>query len=225
MVFLKIWTWGRKTKRLLNFDANDDSILLDGVITKASSNMKIKGEITVLQSDGSLIDEIDMLIHFQNEPFIILQQNEEWHERANLCPIIVPSGTANLESSETVDGAESNSPNSSKSSEAVNDDVKNEENQPNVSRESASNLEESDSNETDSQKIDAVQETLKKRRIEHWDEFEIAWEPFTPKIMAKLEAGVRTTELIKYCVHTVVNDLRYFNHTIPIAVRRQVAKK
>ncbi|KAJ8677521.1 hypothetical protein QAD02_013308 [Eretmocerus hayati] len=225
MVFLKIWTWDRQIKRLLDFNANDSSISLDDVITKASSKLEIKGELIVLESDGSLIDAIDMLKHFQNEPFIILQRNREWQEQAILSPLVVPWVTQNPENSEIIDGAVSNSLDSSKSSEVATDVVENQENQSMESLESETNSEQSDPNEKVPPKNDAVQETLKKRRIKHWDEFEIAWECFSPKMLAELEAGARTPELIKYCVHTVVNDMKYFSHTLPIAVRRRVAKK
>lgn len=103
MIF-KIWNQTRTKKHFISVDDTED--LYEQVVLKgkhpvlfifnnlfnvaqmkfsASSKLDINGSSLVVESDGTVVDETDVLRSIKNEVLILLQPNEEWIPSSQIC--------------------------------------------------------------------------------------------------------------------------------------------
>ncbi|CAG9818630.1 unnamed protein product [Phaedon cochleariae] len=73
----KIWNSTRHKKTIVTMRESEENLLLR-LITKASEKLKILGTELVLESDGTKIDEDEVLKLIKYEILILLQPGEEW---------------------------------------------------------------------------------------------------------------------------------------------------
>lgn len=72
----KIWSADRQKKTAVVSPMCDNLLL--SVIATASAKLDINGSILVLESDGTVIDEDEVLTSFEKEIFLLLECNEIW---------------------------------------------------------------------------------------------------------------------------------------------------
>ncbi|CAH0564390.1 unnamed protein product [Brassicogethes aeneus] len=104
----KVWSCDRKFKSLFKVAEPD---ILCQLILKVNEKFQINGSSLVLNKDGTVIDDEDILIEMKNETLLLLTQNEKW------TPEIGCSSSNTLPSTETL--------NSSKILEWLDDSSKN----------------------------------------------------------------------------------------------------
>ncbi|KAJ8684811.1 hypothetical protein QAD02_020604 [Eretmocerus hayati] len=187
----------RRTIEIVNF--NDSSVA--DVLDKASDILGITGVSIVLESDGTVIDNVRALQDFQTEKLIILEQNESYRERNIESPTTHSQSELPLQD-KNQNTARDTSKNSSDTSNDTPSDDLDRENRPNTDRASTPPAQEGQDPALKSP--DLIGKTLQKRKIECWDEFKIPWESFSTEDLVKLQKGVRgDKELVNNCVRRV----------------------
>ncbi|XP_044760223.1 uncharacterized protein LOC123317679 [Coccinella septempunctata] len=78
----KVWTVDRIHKTMVLIHEKDG--VLEKLITKASQKLHIEGDQLVLESDGTPLDEDEIVIHLSKETFILLQKGEKWVSQYNV---------------------------------------------------------------------------------------------------------------------------------------------
>lgn len=71
---LKVCFSSRKRKAAVFF--NEDSSI-DNFMEKVNAKLRIKGKTIVLEKDGIIIDDAELLTCFKDDIFMILQENED----------------------------------------------------------------------------------------------------------------------------------------------------
>ncbi|CAG9818605.1 unnamed protein product, partial [Phaedon cochleariae] len=77
VLFFKVWNKSRDLKTIVKLEESEDN-LLNKLIGKASEKLYLNGIKLVLESDGTTIDEDEILRVIKSDVFILLQPKEEW---------------------------------------------------------------------------------------------------------------------------------------------------
>lgn len=208
---LKVCSSSRKKRAAVILNEVED-ISINSFVEKASAKLGIRGKAIVLEKDGIIIDELELLTFFSKDIFMILQENEEWQAtEADVSTTddsenssLIANKQSQLESNaEAVQVTKSNS---TQDNTTVADTV--EESEPNSMQ---------DDTTTD--------ETSTRTTNRDFENFKIPWATFDKNLLSKLKKGVKTKLIIKETVNHLITQMRTINNRIPTTAMVKVAKE
>lgn len=182
--------------------------MLTDLISIGGEKLGIKAISTVLEEDGTDIDEDGMLTYNMDKTFILLEENEQWQPvvGATTTEPIVPHDNANMDTS-TAPNVQQNLP------LGVDAHLLSESND-------ASMVE-----QVELRVSPAIADALTSRRFEAWESFEIPWETFDPDVLLGLEQGSDSYKVRTKSVHRIVAEMTFLQPKIKAPVFKTIAQK
>ena len=196
----QVWSASRIKKGAVII--KEEKNLVDNLLIKASAKLAISGATIVLEKNGTPIDEDELLIHYQEEIFIVLEKNEVWRKIETTGNTIemkenLPSNT---------DHKVPEIHNFTEDNESHGNNSLNDETQEDINDETSS----SSSNTSQNLHND-------------WTDFKIPWETFDKDLLRLLESGKNTKLIIKRTVNKIIDSMRNINNRIPVSAMKRVA--
>lgn len=166
----------------------------------ASSKMEINGSEIVLESDGTVIDDDNVLKALNSEILMLLEPNQKWFPNGQTCSNNDSLSISNI----SVGSSTSTITLNSSESELDNSEL-------------SGNTDDHNTN-TNYDRDRIVDESF-------WENYEIPWAKFGTDIIDNLEKGMRSKCLLLDVVPLIVSDLRAYRANLPCKVFKMVAKK
>ncbi|CAH0560597.1 unnamed protein product [Brassicogethes aeneus] len=220
----KVWSCNRDKKCSLVLQQNEN--LVDDLILKASVKLKLNGSTVVLESDGTEINDNEVLVELKNETLVILQPGEQWW------PIREDFTSVSNKSITSTDGS-TITMTSDMNLDFQETLVKVVEDTTLTSPTTSEFICETNQVPTESNIIfvqvpqsDPISNNKENVITEYtWQLFDIPWSKIPQFMLTQCENGSGGKALRKEIIHIVVNDLRNIKTHIPNKAFREVARK
>ncbi|XP_071565728.1 uncharacterized protein [Temnothorax nylanderi] len=194
MTFLfKVWSANRQQKASLIL--NESENMLSQLITKSNTKLGIIGCTLVMEKDGTVVNDDDVLKFCSRETFILLQQGESW-----LSPneTEIHSMVLNLEDNPSL---------ITTISECTSDSSF-----ASTSRDTSS-------------PINPLNTTIQAHDEEMWTNFNVPWGALESSVLKELETGNRSKHVINNVVNRTISEMRNLSQFIPSKAFKIIAKK
>ena len=210
MLSFKTWSADRTKKEAILVQESEN--LLPTVIREGSAKLNTVGVKLVLEADGTDIDEEQLLRHFQSQPLLLLNENEEWY-KLNTCDDATPPITQ--QQNEGTDAItqyrllslEGLAP--EPLPEGLNENIPNKE------------LQNGDAEKENTDIAHFLQE--RRNSFTSWDEYKVPWDRLTASDLVQLQAGSRKETLRSSVVQTIVGEMRLHDTNLPDSVFSGIA--
>ena len=202
----KVWASDRSRK--ISFIA---PCSVPNVIARGSHKLNIPGNRLVLESDGTEIEENDVLQRFSTQALIILEANEVWKENISL------SRNSSLEGNDLSVKSDTDMSIDSKA-----DDIATENNIINIpANQEIAEIPPVADNEQNTQFV--CEENVTDVNLNVWLNYTYNWANLEPSYLKQLQSGTSRKGLKKEVVHKVILQMRQISRSIHSAVLSRVA--
>ncbi|XP_063903736.1 uncharacterized protein LOC135123169 isoform X3 [Zophobas morio] len=191
MHLFKVWDQTR-TKKGLILIKEPGNVYVD-LILKASQKLEINGATVVLESDGTPVEEEEILIAVKHETLILLEPGQVWLSSQSQCEISESSSGPNNHSFMSLTSTETIA--STKSNECISG-----------ATEFLNN---------DSSSLDSTIQASNCNLEFSWTNFVIPWEKIPQDMLQCCAQGKRDKYAITEIVHIVVNEMKQISESIP----------
>nr|XP_022903739.1 uncharacterized protein LOC111416030 [Onthophagus taurus] len=217
MTLFKVWDSTRNKRFMVMVPDGED--LYEQIVLRASTKLQINGVSLVLEEDGTVIDDTNVLRELKSEQtLLLLTANEKWTEHLNLTttesrtsgfstPTSATSSMLlfNIESSDNIANLNVENDNTEINNIEINsieiNDIENEMNVMNT-------------------------ETLSNRNEElDWTRFQIPCHKFPANYLHLYEQGTKHQHIITDMVHIIVNVLRTIDTQPPMRTLKNIARE
>ncbi|XP_031785954.1 uncharacterized protein LOC107981207 [Nasonia vitripennis] len=212
MPILKVWTC-KRNKRTAIAVVNVD---IRHVLSTANKKLGVNGISIVLEKDGTVIDESDILQEYSQEILIILQNGETWQQNCQ----VLTSENSNTQPNAVDISAEIISNDNVSNTKSV-PAVENKDNQENA-------VDNAQSKEDTETPLDTQEKTiasiLKDRLFSDWEGYKILWITIDSNTLKELQGDKEIDKSLKQQLITrIVDDMRGFDKHLPRKAFQKVA--
>ncbi|CAH1099112.1 unnamed protein product [Psylliodes chrysocephalus] len=203
--FFKIWNLNRDKKFVVVVEDINDLLLQ--VVVKASQKMMIDGSNLVLEVDGTLVDEDDVLLSLKTETFILLTKDEIWRPAIqSLSSWETLSNGSTLSLSSTSSGITNTNTNL-----LIHDVIT-------LNNTADANIENVNVSNILPIEFNTNMEYL-------WSKFMVPWEKIPADIITQCEEHKINQQNMHQLIHLIVHEMRQIKQNIPMKAFRYVAKQ